>query len=303
MERANGVVAHRPVFKTAEDEAIYLDAYDAALSKLWPVPYERVLVESRFGSTHVLVSGPVGGSPLVLLHGSMGTLLMWAPNVEALSSAHRVYAIDIMGQPSRSIPDEPIRSIDEFNEWLSTTLDDLHVDSFDLVGMSYGGWLALNYAIANPERIGKLALLSPVGSFVPMVKQFLFRAILTLLPPRRYWFWSYVKWMGLEERRAEAIGPINELVWLGQRHFRQPRETARIMVTVLSDAELQTLKVPMLLLIGENEVIFDPQKATERARETIPNLEAELLPGAGHELSFSQAPIVNQRLLDYLSQA
>jgi hypothetical protein len=38
-------------------------------------------IESRFGTTHIVVSGPAGAPPLVLLHGYMATLLMWGPNI------------------------------------------------------------------------------------------------------------------------------------------------------------------------------------------------------------------------------
>ena len=52
--------------------------------------------------------------------------------------------IDVMGQPSKSIPDEPIRNAADYVAWLTATLDALHLDRVSLVGMSFGGWLALN---------------------------------------------------------------------------------------------------------------------------------------------------------------
>ena len=59
--------------------------------------------------THVIVSGPKDAPPLVLLHGYMATSAMWSPNIGDFSKDYRVYAIDVMGQPSKSIPAEPIR--------------------------------------------------------------------------------------------------------------------------------------------------------------------------------------------------
>src|SRR5215475_11119883 len=117
------------------------------------VPFEEIATESRFGSTHVVVSGPVDAPPLVLLHGYMATLLMWSPNIADFSKDYRVYAIDIIGQPGKSIPDEPVRNTKDYVEWLTATLNVLHLDQVSLVGMSYGGWLALTYAIAAPERV------------------------------------------------------------------------------------------------------------------------------------------------------
>jgi pimeloyl-ACP methyl ester carboxylesterase len=117
----------RSVFKTPEGEAAYLAAYDAAM-KLWSVPYDEMEIPSRFGMTHVVVSGPKDAPPLVLLHGYMGTLTMWSPNIADFSKACRVYAIDVMGQPSKSIPDEPIRDAADYAAWLTATLNGLHLD-------------------------------------------------------------------------------------------------------------------------------------------------------------------------------
>ena len=117
-------MSHPSVFKTPEGEATFLAAYDAAM-KSWPVSCEEMELPSQFGMTHVVVSGPQGAPPLVLLHGYMATSMMWSPNIADFSKAHRVYAIDVMGQPSRSIPKEPIQNAADYALWLTTTLDGL----------------------------------------------------------------------------------------------------------------------------------------------------------------------------------
>src|SRR4030066_1137263 len=75
-----GEVKHMPkyssIFKTPEDEAIYMAAYDAVLA-LWPVPYESFYVPTRFGKTQVLASGPKDAQPLVLLHATSASATMW----------------------------------------------------------------------------------------------------------------------------------------------------------------------------------------------------------------------------------
>jgi hypothetical protein len=66
--RAEMAMSHSSAFRTPEGQAAFLAAYDAAM-KLWPVPYEEIEIPSRFGMTHVVVSGPKDAPPLVLLHG------------------------------------------------------------------------------------------------------------------------------------------------------------------------------------------------------------------------------------------
>ena len=91
-------------FKTPEGEAAYLAAYDAAM-KLWPVPYEEIGRFRPVWDDARRRQGPKDAPPLVLLHGYMATSAMWSPNIADFSKDYRVYAIDVMGQPSKSIPD------------------------------------------------------------------------------------------------------------------------------------------------------------------------------------------------------
>ena len=55
-------------FKTAEGQAQYFAAYDAALD-LWPVSHESCMVTTPYGKTHVISCGTQNANPLVLLHG------------------------------------------------------------------------------------------------------------------------------------------------------------------------------------------------------------------------------------------
>jgi len=274
--------------------------------ELWVFPCEETEIPTRFGMTHVVSSGPKDAPPLVLLHGYFATLTMWSPNIADFSKDYRVYAIDVMGQPGKSVPDpsEPIRDAADFAAWLSETLDGLNLDLILLVGMSYGGWLALNLALAAPARIRKLALLSPAASFQPLVKQFMLRGMLMGFFPTRLTVNSCFGWMGFKDSPDDPLARcILDLAYLGMKHFRLPPETMRIMPGVFSDDELRALRVPVLLLIGDREVIYDPAKALARARALLPNFGGELVPHCNHDMCFSQHRIVDARVLDFLKEA
>jgi pimeloyl-ACP methyl ester carboxylesterase len=289
-------------FKTLEGEAAYLAAYDAAM-KLWSVPYDEMEIPSRFGMTHVVVSGPKEAPPMVLLHGYMGTLTMWSPNIADFSKAYRVYAIDVMGQPSKSISTEPIRDAADYAAWLTATLNGLHLDRTLLIGMSYGAWLALNFAVAAPERVQRLVLLSPGGGFIQTSKQFSLRGMVMMLFPTRYTVNSFMQWLGFKDSSGDAGGRrVSELMYLGLKHFRVPRETLRVRPTLFSDDQLRAVRVPTLLLMGEHEVICDPATALARARRLLPDIQGELVPRSSHDMCVSQHRIVDARILSFLRE-
>jgi pimeloyl-ACP methyl ester carboxylesterase len=72
------------------------------------------------------------------------------------------------------------------------------------------------------------------------------------------------------------------------------------MPPVLSDAEWRGLRPPTLFLVGEDEVIYSAQKAVCRLKRVAPQVTAGIVPGAGHDLTFCQTAMVNERVLQFL---
>jgi pimeloyl-ACP methyl ester carboxylesterase len=239
------------------------------------------------------------------LHGYMATLMMWSLNIVDFSKNYRLYAVDVMGQPGKSIPDEPIRNAADFVAWLTATLDALHLARASLVGMSFGAWLTLNYAVAAPEQLHKIVLLSPAASLLQLVKQFSLRGMLMLLFPTRLTVNSFMRWLTFKENLGDPdtrriFDSTVNLMYLGLKHIRLPQETLRIVPNVLSDDELRAMRVPTLVLIGDHEAMYDSAMALARARRLIPYFEGDFVARSNHDMAFSQHPIVDARILDFL---
>ena len=82
-------------FRSQLAKSRYLKAYDE-LAKAWPVDVQDVTLNSRFGVTHVRISGPEDSPPLLLLHGVGGNALQWTVCVEELAAHYRVLVPDII---------------------------------------------------------------------------------------------------------------------------------------------------------------------------------------------------------------
>jgi pimeloyl-ACP methyl ester carboxylesterase len=291
-------------FKGQKGEAEYMAAYEATM-QLWPVPYESIDIQSRFGSTHLVVCGPEDAPPLVLLHCFFTSLTVWAYNIADMSHNYRVYALDMMGQPSKSIPDQPISNREEMAEWLTGILDALGIRQTDLVGYSYGGFAALNYAMRAPDRIKKLILLSPAGGLVPLWKQFYIRGMLsaTLSSLSRFttnilWFnWFFYKPNLKNENTQRIFNRLSNQFALGMKYFRMG---PTVLPFTYKDEELRSVRNPTLLLIGQQEALYDPVAAIERAKKLIPKIQTGLIPQASHDLPVSKAEIVDQKILKFL---
>lgn len=97
------------IYRTEAARTQVLTAYDRLLDR-WPVPREDLDIDTRFGPVHVLASGPVDGTPAMLLHAASMAAPSWAPNVEPLVRAgFRVLAVDHPGEANRSVLADPRR--------------------------------------------------------------------------------------------------------------------------------------------------------------------------------------------------
>ena len=281
-----------PAFRSEKGRLAFERAYDAALGA-WSVPFDALDVPTRFGTTHVIASGPKGAPAVALLHCMQGTAIVWRPNVAALSQRFRTYAIDIPGQPNLSVLTRLIQDRQAQALWFTDLLDALGEPTASIVGNSYGGFLALSQACLTPERVDRLILISPAGTFSPFGggPGFYLRLMLTMaFDP------------GAMMRGTENGIPLDEdwkaLVALALKHGRM--SNLRFPPKPLSHEELRPLRSPSLLVIGDHELLYRPDAEIALAKSRIPGLEGVIAPDANHIAAMSNPPVLNRWMLAWL---
>ncbi len=291
-------------FRSAKAKEQYLKHYDMR-AKDWPVVSETRMVETSFGQTFVRISGPVDAPPLVLLPSAGGTSLLWIPNIQVFSKSYRVYAMDNIYDFGRSVYTQAFKNPDDLVNWLDELFSALEFgDNINLMGLSYGGWLTSQYALRFPNRLDKIVLLAPAATILPLPGEWAWRAILTIIP-HRYFLRSITYWMfdDLAQKKDEAsrilVDDMIDDAFMGLRCFKFKMP---VHPTVLEDKELESIKVPTLFLVGENEKLYPAQKAIQRLKKVAPHIKAEIIPNAGHDLTIVQAEMVNRKVLEFLKQ-
>jgi len=100
------------------------------------------------------------GEPLLLLHGGLGSIDMFAGNVlPALAKTRQVIAVDLHGHGRTTLGDRPIDLIDIGND-LAFVLDRLGFTQVDVAGYSFGGGAGLRLAIQHPNVVRRLTIIS-----------------------------------------------------------------------------------------------------------------------------------------------
>lgn len=298
----NKLTANHPFRSTTAKER-YLKLYDMRAKK-WPVDSQTRFVDTSYGQTFIRMSGPVAAPPLVLLHGAGGDSLQWIPNMEALSRSYRVYAVDNIYDYGLSIYTQRIKHADDYVSWLDELFSVLELaNNIKLMGLSYGGWLTSQYALRFPERLDKIVLLAPGGTVLPIRLEWIMRAVPCLLP-HRYFLKSFIYWLmeDFAQKDEASRSILDEEVDAAFMRMRCYKLIRLIRPTVLEDKELLSINMPALYLVGENEKIYSAQKAIQRLHKVAPQIKAEVIPGAGHDLTIVQAEMVNAKVLAFLKQ-
>ena len=99
------------------------------------------------------------GKPLVLLHGGLGAIEMFGPNLPALAKGRQLIAVDLQGHGRTADIDRPL-SVELMADDIAALIKHLKLERADLMGYSLGGGVALQTAIRHPEVVRKLVVVS-----------------------------------------------------------------------------------------------------------------------------------------------
>jgi pimeloyl-ACP methyl ester carboxylesterase len=284
---------HSPVYKSAKAEARMLGVYDAAM-KLWPIPYKKRDIPTQYGRTHVIISGPEEAPPIVLLHCALMTSAIWSPIIGPLSTNHRTYAVDVIGDVGRTVPNHPPQTEQDLAHWLVEVYEGLGLEKASLLAWSFGGFVGTNFALHEPDRVSKLGLLAPFATFVKGGAGFLLGFLPFLIPTRPA---VRIFERALCHKPSFGVKEHSEILY---ERFRSAKLVIKVPPRVFTDEELRQLKMPTLLLIGEQEFLYNAKAAVDRAIRILSNAKAELIAKCNHAIVSDQTELVTARLLEFL---
>lgn len=140
------------------------------------------------------------GTPVVLLHGLGATNTSFLPTFVDLQRDHRVIAPDLPGFGDSA---KPLRSYDAafYGKWLIDFLNALGIQKAHLIGNSMGGRIAIEAALAAPDRVDRVALLAPSPAFI---RRRQYEKIVRFLRPE-------LAFVPLRLPRRQVVGSIKKL--------------------------------------------------------------------------------------------
>ena len=261
-------------FKSEEGKKEVLKYYDILLTK-GSLPHEKIMVNTSYGETFIIAMGKKELPPLVLLHGSGMNSAMWIKEMEEYSKTHRVYAVDMPGEPGKSDENQLPFEGDEFSNWLNDVFNELLIEKASIVGISLGAWLGTKFAIKYSDKVDKLVLLCPAG-IGPQKKSFIFKFL----------FYSLFGENGIDKLYYKINGdkPIPEIMFKYQKLIAKHFNFRKVTIPIFSDNELRKLTMPVALFVGGKDVMLHSEKTASRLGSLLNHAEINFIQEEGHSI-------------------
>jgi pimeloyl-ACP methyl ester carboxylesterase len=248
------------------------------------------------------------GPALVLAHGHACGVRSWDPQLRVLTDHYRVIVYDARGHGLSDAPREASAySQEHMVDDLCGLLDHLGLATVTLVGLSMGGNVVLNFALAHPDRVSALILADTgAGSddTVRMVARSLHGADLLEsggLEAYVDWAMSHPAFARFASRGPEEERFIRSCLMTNRAHgialSTRGVQAKRTSIYAL-EPQLRQLLVPVLLVVGEQDQACVPVHAF--MARTIPDAVHHVIPGAGHLTNLEAPDAFNRLVAEFL---
>ena len=225
------------------------------------------------------------GAPLILLHGGFATNETWSRQRAALSGLYQVFLPERRGHGRTADVAGPT-GFDLMARDTVAFMDAVGLKQADMVGWSDGGIVALELALAAPERVRRLVLIGTaanIDGYTDETRQWNETATPDDMP-------VFIRdaYARLSPDGADHFPVVFDK--LVQVWRREPRHDL---------AELARITAPTLVLIGDNDVLTVEHAAAMKA--ALPNGQLAVVPDADHFVMFAKPDLVNRLILDFLA--
>lgn len=246
--------------------------------------------------------GPENAEVLALSNGVLMSTASWGLQIPELAKHYRLLLHDCRGMWRSAHPAGPY-TMELHADDLAALLTALEIEQAHLGGISYGAELSLAFALKYPTRTRSLVLASAVSHSDPVLAGLIggWIAAARLKDAALLYQVSYP--LNFSDRYLTANRAALEAA--SKRYEQLDLEAVLELLLCFQrlnlTAELKQIRVPTLVLVGEEDLL-KPRKYSERIAHEIPGAELVVVPEAGHALCLEQPGVFNALVLGFLAR-
>jgi pimeloyl-ACP methyl ester carboxylesterase len=244
------------------------------------------------------------GLPLLLVHAGVADSRMWQTQFDTFSEEYQVIRFDLRGFGRSNMPSGSFSNYGD----IKALLDFLGIESIYLLGISFGGLIALDFTLAYPEYVKALVLGAPsVSGASPSerIRQFWTEedALLEKDDLDGATELNLKLWVDGPHRESQQVNPeVRELVREMQLNiFRKeiPEDVEEIELDPPAIKRLGEVEVPVQVMVGDLD-LEEKVELVDRLVREFPDCKKVVIPGVAHMLNMEKPDKFNQSVLDFL---
>jgi len=246
------------------------------------------------------------GKTVFFIHAGIADNRMWDDQISVFSQHYQTVRYDIRGFGQSQIPAAPFaHHADPAN-----LLRALNVEKAHVIGNSFGGKIAIDFALTYPDLVASLVLVAPsVGGEVPSPEVLQFgkeeEALLEQGDLKAATELNLRMWVDGPRRRPDQVNArVRQRVYDMQYHaftVPVPEGAEEIELQPPAITRLEEIHVPALIIVGEYD-LPDKLELAQRLSEQIPGAQHVTIADAAHVVSMEQPAQFNQHVLSFLNQ-
>jgi pimeloyl-ACP methyl ester carboxylesterase len=248
------------------------------------------------------VSGPASAPAIVLLHGAFMDRRTWDRQVAAFSKQYRVVRVDLRPFGESTQPKQPYFVPDD----VLALLDALKIERAHLVGHSFGGGVAIEFALTHPDRVASLIFVaSGLGGLAPPEDER--KAAMTIFAAVKQGDDAIVQaWLAhpmwkVAGQRPELRAELDQITRRNLAPFRMAAPPYKPL-TPPAIGRLGEIKAPTLVVSGAEDSPGNRQ-ASDMLSKQIPQAKSVVVPGADHALPLGWPRELNEAVLEFIAAA
>lgn len=259
-------------------------------------PTESAFMDVEGGRIYYEVFG--NGFPLILIHDGLAHSVVWDAQAADLAKDYRVIRYDRRGYGRSDKPDGAYSNVED----LDTLVDHLRIERAILIGSSSGGGLAINYALAHPERVEALVLVGAVVDGLGYSFHFMRRAYANYSLDEQFhvenWINDpYAVAPGNEDARSRLGEILHACPWnLSLEKGGLDRRPERPALGRLGE-----ITAPVLIIVGERD-IPDVHAHAGAIQAGIRGARCTILDGCGHLCYLERKDAFNETVREFLDR-